>query len=271
MTENEYQSAIMDAIAIYCAKNDLTCTNIFTYANQQGENSSRSCFDFMSYIENQTPLYAEVKVHDCKINELIRYDQEQYIGNCHLEDLNIPIKYVYNNTDEIAGLSINKDADSFSNTLKQSNYSLPRRLFGKKPDVSNHDNLWNWLITQGNQGGGTAEHSNIEEFGILCQALKQLKCPNNGILIMLYSTEGRFINGILDEETATDFIDLANRIKSSGFTKLTIKQKGLMESFLSGIDNFQHVYPAIEKEILLAASKKDKRDRPHSKPRSPRA
>ncbi|WP_370971799.1 hypothetical protein [Enterobacter wuhouensis] len=256
MTENEYQSEIMSAIAAYCGKNDLIFTNVFTYANQQGEKSTRACFDFMSIISNRSPLYAEVKVQDCSKNELIRFEDDQYIVNCHLQSLNVPIKYVYNNTDNVAGLSPNKTAASYVDTLKESNFSEPTRLSGKKPDQVNHSNLWNWIESQSSSAGPEDSHDSISEFGVLCGALSKTESPNNGLLILMYSTEGRFISGLLNKTIANKYINLAKKTKKSGFTNLSVKQQSFLRSLLAGVESFDKISPVIEKEIIESAAKK---------------
>lgn len=98
--ENELQTAIVTCLQSWCDNNQISCTSMELYANQQGAGIGRICADFITTLNDSQLLLAEVKVHES--GELIAFREDQFNEDLDLERMGIPIIYVYNMPEQLA-------------------------------------------------------------------------------------------------------------------------------------------------------------------------
>ena len=98
--ENEVQTAIVTSLQAYCRDNDIRCSALEYYPNQQGGDLRKVCADFIATLDDSTLLLAETKAY--ANGELLSFDDDQLTEYLRFERAGFPIAYVYNTVDILA-------------------------------------------------------------------------------------------------------------------------------------------------------------------------
>lgn len=221
--ENELQSAIIGALGAYCRDKKIRCSHLEYYANQQGDGVNRVCADFLATLNDSTLLLAETKVQEN--GNLIRFEEEQYIGNLIFEKFGFPIIYVYNTVLVMPYYDKPQPDDFPILTLKATNYSKPSLLPDENPAIDKHSSLLEWLEQQPAKGDSTTR------FARIFAAIRSEGLLNNGLMMLIYGTSGvRY----LDQPTTNDLNTLIDTLTIGATGKyLNKKQQRQLKHFLA--------------------------------------
>lgn len=178
--ENELQTAIVTSLQVWCGANNIRCTALEYYANQQGPDLRKVCADFLVTLDDSELLLAEVKVQAG--GALQSFDVDQHIDNVQFELCGVPIIYLYNSTTPIPYYVKPQPGNYAERTLQIVNYSKPRSLPGEIPLMENHRTLIDWLK------GATGRSSNPSMFTELFGMLRSEALISNGFLMLGYGT-----------------------------------------------------------------------------------
>lgn len=220
--ENELQTAIVTSLQSWCDSNQISCTSMELYANQQGAGLGRICADFITTLNDSELLLAEVKVH--QLGELLAFRGEQFEEDLDLERMGFPILYVYNKPEQLAYHQKPKPVSYAKETLKAVNYSRPSLLPDAFPHIDEHKNLLDWLMTVPPAG------SNITRFAELFGVLRSEALLSNGLMMLIYGTSK--VNFLEDMDGAT-LNKIINTLSHGAAGKyLNKNDQALLESFL---------------------------------------
>ncbi|GFM77095.1 hypothetical protein PSCICM_29140 [Pseudomonas cichorii] len=180
--ENEVQTAIVTSLQAYCRDNDIRCSALEYYANQQGDSLRKVCADFLATLDDSTLLLAETKVHAS--GELLSFDDEQLIEYLEFERAGFPIAYVYNTESTLAYYQKPQPRNFPTLTLGAVNRSVPSLLPDRYPDYPNHTTLLDWLRSIPTGGDQTTR------FARIFAAIRVEAILSNGLMMLIYGTEG---------------------------------------------------------------------------------
>lgn len=180
--ENEVQTAIVTSLQAYCRDNNIRCSALEYYANQQGDALRKVCADFLATLDDSTLLLAETKVH--ARGELLAFDDEQLIEYLDFEKAGFPIVYVYNTVDTLAYYQKPQPADFPALTLGSVNRSLPSLLPDRYPCYPNHTTLLDWIKSIPTGGDQTTR------FARIFAAIRAEAILSNGLMMLIYGTQG---------------------------------------------------------------------------------
>ncbi|WP_146050151.1 hypothetical protein [Pseudomonas syringae] len=180
--ENEVQTAIVTSLQAYCRDNDIRCSALEYYANQQGDSLRKVCADFLATLDDSTLLLAETKVHAS--GELLSFDDEQLIEYLEFERAGFPIAYVYKTESTLAYYQKPQPRNFPTLTLGAVNRSVPSLLPDRYPDYPNHTTLLDWLRSIPTGGDQTTR------FARIFAAIRVEAILSNGLMMLIYGTEG---------------------------------------------------------------------------------
>jgi len=220
--ENELQTAIVTSLQSWCDSNQISCTSMEFYANQQGVGLGRICADFVATLNDSELLLAEVKVHQS--GELLAFSDEQFKDDLELELMGLPILYVYNKTEQLAYHQKPKPISYAAETLKAVNYSSPSLLQDAFPCIDKHHNLLGWLKKVPPAG------SNITRFAELFGVLRSEALLSNGLMMLIYGTSKV---SFLEDLNGAALNKIINTLSHGAAGKyLNKNDQALLESFL---------------------------------------
>lgn len=255
MSENELQSEIMAALRSIFQENNRPYTDIFLYANQQGEGLNKFAADFCATIDHGHLYMFEVKVLDIDSNELIRFDDEQFKMNCHFsEKLNLPIFYIYNNVKKLTSTNYPKPLDSHINTLYETNFSKPIRLSSKNPSTCNHQKTIDIFNDENNS---LSPH----DMGFALSFINKATASKNAFVVFIYnSSVNKLMLSMVSEDGLSNLSDLFKKLHAKP-GRLNSHDMGVINEYLQGSS---HGLDYFTKEAGKVKNKKrnDKNPRP---------
>lgn len=146
--ENVIQSACADALAVYFYSKGVLYRQLWTYSNQQGEDTNKFCGDLVSVIDNCILILIEFKALDHSTGNLHAFDQAQYDEALQMESRGVPLVYCYDRLHPLP-YNLNPQPKKWpSETLAAMNVSVPTRLTGLTPQINQHEDLLSWLESQ---------------------------------------------------------------------------------------------------------------------------
>lgn len=220
--ENEVQTAIVASLQAYCRDNNIRCSALEYYANQQGDGLRKVCADFLATLDDSTLLLAETKVH--ARGQLLAFDDEQLIEYLNFEKAGFPIVYVYNTVDTLAYYQKPQPADFPALTLGSVNRSLPSLLPDRYPCCPNHTTLLEWLKSI------PAGDDQTTRFARIFAAIRAETILSNGLMMLIYGTKGLKIFNDPDSQQLEFLIQSLGRGIAGKF--LSPRQKRRLEDFL---------------------------------------
>jgi hypothetical protein len=192
--ENVIQGAITDALAVYCATQEINLRQFPPYANQQGAGLRKYCADIVGMLGEAQILLLEIKEHDCELNFLPAFDEEQHQDNIWFQNAGVPIAYAYNAVAQLEYSKTNRASNWPQVTLSQLNRAQPRELPGQSPSLGEHETLLDWL-----ENARSEDVS--EEFGrILGAAAASPENLRNGVLVLLHGVSERSLTALTPKQ-----------------------------------------------------------------------
>ena len=180
--ENEVQTAIVASLQAYCRDNDIRCSALEYYANQQGGALRKICADFLATLDDSTLLLAETKVYDGR--NLLSFDDEQLKEYLQFERAGFPVAYVYNTVNILAYYHKPQPSNFPILTLGSVNRSVPSSLPDRYPDSPKHTSLLTWL--QSIPAGG----DQTTRFARIFAAIRAEALLSNGLMMLIYGAKG---------------------------------------------------------------------------------
>lgn len=220
--ENEVQTAIVTSLQAYCRDNDIRCSALEYYPNQQGGDLRKVCADFIATLDDSTLLLAETKAY--ANGELLSFDDDQLTEYLRFERAGFPIAYVYNTVDILAYYKKPQPYDYPMLTLGEVNRSVPTQLPNRHPDFKNHSTLLDWLETI--PAGGDKS----TRFAQIFAAIRAEAILSNGLMMLIYGTKSVKIFENLDPKKLNLLLNSLKRGASGSY--LNAAQQKRIEHFL---------------------------------------
>ncbi|MDF3939315.1 hypothetical protein P3W66_04655 [Achromobacter denitrificans] len=182
--ENVIQTACADALAVYFHEKGAQYRQLWTYANQQGDDGNRFCADLVGVIDNATLLLMEFKALNHSTQELDAFNAAQYTEAINMENARIPLVYCYDTHWPLPYYETPRSSTWPKGVLMAINATQPSLLKGKKPEIATHKTLLDWI----NQQTGKASGNRLQQFGEAIGCLMP-NMARNKLLAVLYSPQ----------------------------------------------------------------------------------
>ncbi|MDC6160142.1 hypothetical protein PPH93_00750 [Achromobacter xylosoxidans] len=227
--ENAIQSACMDALAVYFNAKGATYRQLWTYANQQGDEANRFCADLVGVIDNATLLLMEFKALNHRTRNLEAFDQRQYEEAVKMQNANIPLVYCYDTVHPLPYYEDPRPSNWPKGVLMAINATQPSLLKGKKPEISAHNTLLDWIkkIT------GELPGNRLQQFGEAIGCLMP-NMARNKLLAVLYSSQKKEALA-LNQDDIFNFHDWLRQQDSAQHPKVSTEIKALQQAIKDGL------------------------------------
>lgn len=184
--EGEVQAAVINALSVFCDREDKHFVFETPYANQQGDAMRMYCADLVAVLGQSLTILLELKYLNTATGVLPKFDDQQFAEILQLSKIGLPVGYAYNNVNELIYHDPNRNSDWPVLTLNQINRAIPQELPHRSPAVARHQTLYSWLVDAMAASSGKPQ---AELFGKIVGAALRPKLLTNGVLTLLYGVE----------------------------------------------------------------------------------
>lgn len=195
-SENVVQNAISAALEVFCSGEDRPQIELFPpYPNQQGSGMRKYCADLVGMLGNSEVILLEIKELDCNTGILPAFDPKQHNDYLQFEKLGVPVAYAYNATQQLSYYNRPREKDWPSITLSQVNRCAPSILPDKRPHLSAHSTLLDWLLS-------AIGRDSSESLGRISGAFNRASELRNGALVLLYGVSTNTLASLTGDQFA---------------------------------------------------------------------